>query len=119
MPVSYALPYVKLVRERREAYEQDCIEWAKQGYRPHYCYHGTNMWVDWDCACGWCEDGMDTVHEEALRIAQNAWEKEMQAVRYFIALSELERELDVPWQVADPIRAIARDWMNEKRKTNG
>jgi hypothetical protein len=41
--------------ERREKFIQDCEYYAKQGYRPHYCLHGVNMWVDYDCACAECE----------------------------------------------------------------
>jgi hypothetical protein len=37
-------------------YEESAAEYAKQGYRPHYCVHGVNMWVDYDCACGMCEE---------------------------------------------------------------
>ncbi len=33
--------------------------WLKrQGYRPHYCEHGTNQWVDYDNICGPCEGGV-------------------------------------------------------------
>jgi hypothetical protein len=40
-----------------EAYERDCADYAKDGYRPAYCFHGTNLWVDYDAMCGACEDG--------------------------------------------------------------
>lgn len=47
-----------LNRHRRsfEMYEEECKDYAKQGFAPHYCVHGTNLWVDWDCACGMCEE---------------------------------------------------------------
>lgn len=33
--------------------EQD----RKDGYRPSHCFHGTNLWTDYDPICGYCEDG--------------------------------------------------------------
>ena len=38
-------------------YLDACDEWRKEGYRPHYCEHGTNQWTDYDNICGPCEDG--------------------------------------------------------------
>lgn len=32
-----------------------------QGYTFPYCIHGVSRWVDYDCACGWCEDSSTTV----------------------------------------------------------
>lgn len=39
-------------------YRESCEKWAREGYRPHYCEHGTNQWTDWDNICGPCEDGL-------------------------------------------------------------
>lgn len=36
------------LREVEEAYEE--------GFRPHYCFHGTNLWTDYDPICGYCEE---------------------------------------------------------------
>jgi len=41
--------------QRREEYRKECAEWSAKGFRPHYCIHGVNMWVDYDCACAECE----------------------------------------------------------------
>ena len=41
--------------QRREEYARECAEWRAQGFRPHHCIHGVNMWVDYDCACAECE----------------------------------------------------------------
>lgn len=38
-------------------YDAECAEYAKQGYRPYSCFHGTSLWVDYDVMCGACEDG--------------------------------------------------------------
>lgn len=39
------------------AYESECEDYAKQGYRPYACFHGTQLWHDYDVICGACEDG--------------------------------------------------------------
>jgi hypothetical protein len=45
--------YARFKAER----EQEEREAAEQGFRPHYCIHGTNQWVDYDNICYGCEDG--------------------------------------------------------------
>lgn len=66
----------KYLVERREAYELECEEYAREGYRPQYCIHGVNMWVDYDCACWRCEEGVEYLpdavraHEMARNEAQ-------------------------------------------------
>lgn len=81
---------LKLLQARRKrwaevqaAYDADCLEWRKQGYRPHYCIHGRNMWVDYDIACGECENGEG--YWEYAREAHYA----LSAVRY--AVHEVRR----------------------------
>lgn len=37
------------LREVEDAYEE--------GFRAPYCFHGTNLWTDYDPICGYCEDG--------------------------------------------------------------
>lgn len=39
-------------------YLDACESWRRDGYRPHYCEHGTNQWTDYDNICGPCEDGL-------------------------------------------------------------
>ena len=29
----------------------------REGFRPQYCFHGANLWSDYDVICGWCELG--------------------------------------------------------------
>jgi len=41
-----------------QRYLDDCESDYRNGYRPHYCEHGTNMWTDYDNICGPCEDGL-------------------------------------------------------------
>lgn len=57
-----------IFRARRDAIVrmfEDAEESARQdranGYRAHYCVHGTNQWTDYDNICGGCEDGLTTV----------------------------------------------------------
>lgn len=47
---------IKACLDKRVAsYTAECEDDAANGYRPHYCYHGTNLWTDYDPICGWCE----------------------------------------------------------------
>lgn len=85
-----------LTRQRAE-YDEECERWHKQGYRPHYCIHGTNLWVDYDCACGWCEMGV-TDQELALGWAREnvaAFEARLKAVRDLCGTG-LPREMAEP-----------------------
>lgn len=47
-------------------YEDECASYSRQGYRPHYCVHGTNQWTDYDNICGGCEDGIFSAGQFAL-----------------------------------------------------
>lgn len=63
-----ALYYIGRLKARRIEYAAECDYWHSQGYTPHYCIHGANLWVDYDCVCGPCEDSL-TVYQEALSLA--------------------------------------------------
>lgn len=39
-------------------YIEACESYRRDGYRPHYCEHGTNLWTEYDNICGPCEDGL-------------------------------------------------------------
>ena len=69
-----ALRYLKAAKARRTAWEDECREWAREGFSPAYCEHGTYLWTDYDPICGYCEDGY-TVYDEALWHAKR-WEQE-------------------------------------------
>lgn len=43
-------------RKNFASWESACDDYRKQGYRPHYCRHGRNMWTDNDIPCGTCEE---------------------------------------------------------------
>lgn len=54
-------------------WEQACDDDAREGYRPRYCEHGTNQWVDYDPICGPCENGVtmgDGVQRRQRALAQ-------------------------------------------------
>lgn len=34
----------------------DAAEARAEGFRPHYCVHGTNLWTDYDPMCYGCEE---------------------------------------------------------------
>jgi hypothetical protein len=52
-----ALQILHHLERKRDDYEEECESYAKDGYRPHYCEHGANLWVDYDVICGYCEEG--------------------------------------------------------------
>jgi len=70
--IAFAYKALVDIRRRRAEYEEDCREWARQGYAPHYCIHGTNLWVDYDNICGPCEDSLSDI-QVALEIGRGVW----------------------------------------------
>lgn len=56
----HVLETAKIILDKYRAnyaeYLEDCESDRANGHRPHYCIHGVNMWVDYDCACGLCEE---------------------------------------------------------------
>lgn len=65
--------YLKRAEHLNE-YNKDVEYWARKGYKPHYCEHGVDQWVDHDIPCGACElgepDELD-VHEMAVAKAKD------------------------------------------------
>jgi hypothetical protein len=80
MSVSALFPYYVEARaaiaENKAEYRKACEEWAKQGFRPQYCIHGVNMWVDYDCACYRCEGDNRSDLEQAVDLAREWLRKE-------------------------------------------
>lgn len=83
----------KNLKQQQAEYEQECQEYLKNGYRPQYCKHGTNMWVDWDCACWRCEsEEYRTLHQETLdeiKILKNTRKRERELERVYQQEKEL------------------------------
>lgn len=68
----------KAIAQRDEEYRAECEEYYSQGYRPHYCKHGRNLWVEYDVICGPCEDSLEPLME-AVNLARK-WQR-AEAVR--------------------------------------
>lgn len=70
-------------------YDKACEDWASQGYRPQHCFHGVNLWTDYDPICGWCEDGDDwrDTETKALVAAKKAFERYNEGVSKIIEAS--------------------------------
>jgi hypothetical protein len=62
-----ALKIFKSYAAQWAAYEADCEDYAKQGYRPSHCFHGVSLWTDYDPMCGPCEDGYGYFDPNAYR----------------------------------------------------
>lgn len=67
--IERTLRFYAELTEQHEDYLEECEYYREQGYRPHYCEHGTNLWVDYDNICGPCEDGFH------LRSLDHRWER--------------------------------------------
>ena len=71
-----------------KAYLKECREERQHGHRPHSCYHGTNLWTDYDNICGPCEEGEYDPRWHADDSEERAARQQMQA-RY---IARKERE---------------------------
>jgi hypothetical protein len=81
-----ALKFVQKYRDMHAEYERDCESDRDNGYRAHYCEHGTNQWTDYDNICGPCEDGRT--------LAYGSWKYERalsEAKARFIAADDIMR----------------------------
>ena len=84
--LAYALVAIKGLRKRDAAYREECEEYAKQGYAPHYCKHGTNLWTDYDNICGPCEDSASN-YEIALAYGHETAREYMKRVEMIVQVS--------------------------------
>jgi hypothetical protein len=65
-----------------QEYLDECEATRRDGYRPHYCEHGTNQWTDYDNICGPCEDGQSMGDPFfRMRFAIDAAKDKMEAFR--------------------------------------
>lgn len=89
-------------------YADQCAEYAEQGYRPHYCVHGTNQWVDYDNICGPCEEGYGSWDEEKFgELAQD------EAESFCNDLQKRSEEIAKFW-VESEIAATPGSWINRR-----
>lgn len=61
-------------------YLRDCEEYREKGWRHHYCFHGTNMWTDYDPICGMCEESHP--NERTTPEKARAWFNEWHGTSY-------------------------------------
>lgn len=111
-----AMQEVKRLRKLVADYEEECRQAWKDGYNPHYCIHGTNLWVDWDCACWKCEaGGLDPrIPTEMYRIAlDNAKEAWTEALRRNALILPLLREWSLPEEVKQGLIEWFSPWKED------
>src|SRR5690606_19910054 len=95
---TFALAAIKEIRAEYAAYQRDMDDLLKEGYGRSHCFHGTNLWVEWDPICGYCEAGL-TLHEMALGRAKRRYaEVEEKSQAYFAAATVFGQELTKPLQ---------------------
>lgn len=82
---------------QQRAFEEAQAEAAKDGFRPHYCIHGTNLWTDYDNICGGCEDGTFTQYSSP---------EQVRAYARDIAEGEKAREARQAKEVEETIERI-------------
>ena len=74
---------VESIVQQQKDYLDEVAEYRESGYRHNYCFHGVNMWVDYDCACGACENG--EINEYSSR-------EEIEEYAYAIVMAEQAAE---------------------------
>lgn len=89
--------------EQQRQYEVDQREAAEDGFRPHYCIHGTNLWTDYDNICGGCEDGTFT---------QYSTPAEVRAYAHDLAKGEEARKARQTVEVTNTIERVVRIYRN-------
>lgn len=89
--------------EQQREYEEAQRDAAKEGFRPHYCIHGTNLWTDYDNICGGCEDGEFT---------QYSTPAEVHAYARAVAEGEEAREARQAAEVTATIERVVRMYRN-------
>lgn len=78
-----ALHLLRQGRRIRDDYERECRYYARKGYIPRTCIHGTNQWVEWDNICWGCEEGIHP--DDPRHCLDQAWQE----------YNEFQRRLDV------------------------
>lgn len=95
-----ALEIVKREKAWREQaideYEHNAREDYRNGYRPHYCIHGTNQWSDYDVLCWACEE-----------YGWNQFPDYLETLRH--ALAEAKHRMETANQRAELALPIAAD----------
>ena len=66
---------VNSIVKNQQEYLDEVAEYAADGYRHNFCFHGVNQWVDYDCACGLCEDGAINEYSSLKEVREYAIEE--------------------------------------------
>lgn len=66
---------VNRLKQVQNEYAEACREAYDEGFAPHYCIHGTDLWTDYDNICGGCEDGSFTEHTTDEELIQYATDR--------------------------------------------
>lgn len=96
-----------------QRWEAEAAEDRANGHRPHYCIHGTNMWVDYDCACHGCEEGL-TAWDMAERTAWDRHARYLRVVDMFYDLTRAHEKTPVPTYVTEAYL----QWLTEVSPAN-
>lgn len=107
------------VRAETAAYEADVADWYEngdgrssseggKGYRYPHCRHGVRTWVDYDCACWACEDGLNDF-DMARGRAREAW------LRFVARWDWL---MSAPGDIPADARKSITDWVMDQLKNN-
>lgn len=95
----------KFYAEYKEERAQEEREAAEQGFRPHYCIHGTNQWVDYDNICYGCEEGVTLLRMACERAFGRVTEAHRRTDIVITAMNDL---MHVPGVTMD--RQVMIDW---------
>lgn len=106
---------VKILDQHRQSfvyYDEACREAAKDGYRPHYCIHGTNQWTDYDNICRPCEDGYGSWDYEAF--AKLSLDDAKYRVAQVKEREEVYRKMiNMPGRLSDKLKEEMIEWVFE------
>jgi hypothetical protein len=94
-----AIQLIDKTRKAYEAYDADVDRWYRhrhinEGHAYPACIHGVSRYVDYDCACGPCENGEGyfdylSAARVALYEAQVRWDNYWKAVDAYITMTVL------------------------------
>lgn len=99
------------------SYDSDIAAYAEQGYGPHYCIHGTDLWVEYDNICAGCENGVTFANMAAQFAYGQVVEarRRMNVATTILSLSRADRDyLGLDGEFAE--RAV--NWAMEPTKLN-
>ena len=103
---------LQILNESRKAwaeYEEECKAYRAEGFTPHYCFHGTNRWTDYDNICGWCEDygnswNFQVAAQEALGKASRAVEEESKRLQMVIDMMKAQAPITITEELSNWVK---------------